>query len=218
MAGTIGRPRAQASTTGLGTQRDILTAAARLFTEIGYGGTSTHAIAREARISQPTLYHYYSGKHEILLELLLETVRPSAEFAGRLRAGSEAATARLAALCVFDVMLLLSDQHNIGALYLLPELGDERFADFRAERTALYRHYRDLVAEVLGGGAAEAHDRASLVFGLVESVILRRRTEPGLVASTVAGEVADAALAILGVGGRSRASAVRRGAALATTT
>jgi AcrR family transcriptional regulator len=196
----LGRPRAQGpSTSGLTTEQDILVAAARLFCETGFGSTSTYAIAEGAGISQASMYHYFKGKHAILLALLRATVEPSVEFATTLVARDEAADVRLWALCSYDVGLLLSGEENTGSLYLLPELGDERFAPFHADRQHLYGVYRTLVAAVLGVDEDAAHPQASLVFGLVESVILRRRTEPDLVADDVAPLLADAALRLLGV-------------------
>ncbi len=195
-----GRPRAKGpSASGLTTEEDVLAAAARLFCEVGYGSTSTYAIAREAGISQASMYHYFAGKHEILLALLLRTVEPSVAFASTLRASTEPADARLWALCDYDVGLLLAGSDNTGSLYLLPELGDERFAPFHDERRRLFEVYRDLVAEVLDADSAAAGTSARLVFGLVESVILRRRTEPGLRAAEVGPTIADAALRIVGV-------------------
>lgn len=217
MSRTIGRPRAQASATGRSTQQDIVAAAARVFTEVGYGSASTHKIAREARISQPTLYHYYAGKADLLLELLLETVGPSVAFAEAQQEDDGPATSRLAALCLYDVTLLLAGEHNIGGLYLLPELAEQHFAPFHSMRTRLYRCYRGLAAEILGVETDAAHPRASLVFGLVESTILRRRTQEDLDATVVGADVADAALAILGASRSQRARAVERGRRLAAT-
>lgn len=205
----LGRPRAKGpSTSGLTTEQDILVAAARLFCEVGYGSTSTYAIAQGAGISQASMYHYFPGKHAILLALLLDTVHPSVEYATALAARDEPTDVRLWALCSYDVGLLLSGAENTGSLYLLPELGDERFADFHTERERLYDVYRTLVAGVLESDDGEAHPSASLVFGLVESVILRRRTEDAMPADDVAPRIADAALRILGVR-ESRLRAVR---------
>lgn len=200
---TLGRPRAKGpSTSGLSTEQDILAAAAGLFCEIGYGSASTHKIAAAAGLSQATMYHYFDGKHVILLRLLLDTVRPSVAYAEQLREASDSPARRLRSLCVYDVGLLLAGPDNIGSLYLLPELGDERFAEFHHERQRLFGVYRELVAEILGVDSAAAHAGASIVFGLVESVILRRRTEPDLDADAVADSIADAALRVLGADAR----------------
>lgn len=172
-------------------------AAGRLFCTTGFGSTSTYAIAREAGISQATMYHYFAGKHEILLALLLETVRPSVAFATELAASSEEPRVRLRKLCAYDAALLVAGEENLGSLYLLPELADDRFAPFHAERQRLFETYRELVAACQGVAVEEAHQSASLVFGLVESLILRRRNEPHLLEDDIATAIADAALRIV---------------------
>jgi AcrR family transcriptional regulator len=198
----LGRPRARGeSTSGLSTEEDILVAASELFSTSGYAGTSTHKIAAAAGLSQASMYHYFAGKQEILLALLMQTVRPSVDYAAAADKGDEPADTRLHALCAYDVRLLVGSPHNTGALYLLPELADAEdaaFAAFHAERKKLFHVYRRLVADVLGTSTRAAQSPASLVFGLVESVILRRRTE-GDLGAAVAGQVADASLRVLGV-------------------
>lgn len=195
-----GRPRASGpSTSGLTTEQDILVAAGRLFCTEGYGSTSTYAIAREAGISQATMYHYFAGKHEILLALLLETVRPSVEYAEQLAASPEPPADRLRKLVAYDATLLASGEENLGSLYLLPELGDERFAPFHAERQRLFETYQELVAACQGSSPEDARPAASLVLGLVESLILRRRNEPHLLEDDIATRIADAALRIVQV-------------------
>ena len=197
MARTTGRPRADGeSPTGLGTREDILHVSADLFCTVGYGGTSTHTIARRAGIRQASVYHYFSGKHEILLALLLGTVQPSVETARRLLASDEPALHRLWALCVSDVRLLCDGEVNVGSLYLLPELTDERFAPFHALRDELEAAYRTLIAS----GAPPTADTAPLtmlVLGLVESVILQRRRSPGSIDAETPLRIADAALKVL---------------------
>ena len=172
-------------------------AAGRLFCTTGFGSTSTYAIARAAGISQATVYHYFAGKHEILLALLLETVRPSVAYATELASSPEPPEERLWKLCAYDATLLVSGEENLGSLYLLTELTDERFAPFHAERQRLFETYRDLVAACRGVSPTQAHQTASLVFGLVESLILRRRNEPQLLEDDIATRIADAALRIV---------------------
>jgi AcrR family transcriptional regulator len=195
-----GRPRASAEpVTGRGTAQDLLDAAAALFCTVGYTSTSTYAIAERAGVRQASMYHHFPGKHAILLELLLGTVRPSLGNADRLLAVDAPAAARLWALCHSDVELLCAGRDNLGALYLLPELADERFAPFRELHVALRGRYATFVAGVPGVAPDDVAALGALAFGLVESVILRRRDEADLRAGDVAPRVADAVLRVLGV-------------------
>ncbi len=52
------------------TRQLILDAAARLFVERGYAGTSVRDIAAELGIANPSLYYHFKSKGEILGELL----------------------------------------------------------------------------------------------------------------------------------------------------
>jgi AcrR family transcriptional regulator len=195
-----GRPRASADpSTGRGTALDLLDAASALFCTVGYTSTSTYAIAERAGVRQASMYHHFAGKHAILLELLLSTVRPSLENADRLLAEEAPAAARLWALCHADVGLLCAGRDNLGALYLLPELADERFTPFRELHGALRTRYATLVGAVPGVAPGDVAALGALAFGLVESVVLRRRDEPDLRADDVAPRVADAVLRVLGV-------------------
>ena len=197
MARPTGRPRASGeSPTGLGTRTDILAAGARLFCAEGYGSTSTHALAKAAGIRQASVYHYFSGKHEVLLELLLGTVQPSLDAAALLLARTDPPAHRLWALCVADVRVLAGGEENVGSLYLLPELGDERFAPFHERRSELETAYRTLVAAC---GARDVAHGTALVLGLVESVILQRRRAPETLDDETAPGIADAALRVLEV-------------------
>lgn len=212
MASSTGRPRASGeSLTGLGTREDILAAAARLFTETGFSGTSTHAIAHAAGVRQASLYHHFSGKHEILLALLISTVEPSLEVAAALAARPEPATTRLWALCASDAAQLLAGEDNRGALYMLPELHDPRLAQFHELRAELEARYTDLIAAC---GALEPESVAGLVIGLVESVIIRRRRAPGAVTPADAPTIASAAVRILAVPSAELAAAELDGPAL----
>lgn len=49
--------------------KEILTAAMRLFSEVGYHGSSMRAIAREAGIVQSSIYNHFASKEEVLREI-----------------------------------------------------------------------------------------------------------------------------------------------------
>ncbi|WP_435972639.1 TetR/AcrR family transcriptional regulator [Streptomyces sp. Qhu_M48] len=212
----VGRPRVQERpVSGLEPRDEVLAAAAELFTTRGYTATSTRTIAERAGLRQASLYHYFDGKEAILAELLEGTVRPSLEVARALVSGTEAAPeARLWALCHSDAALLCGGPHNLGALYLLPEVRTDRFAAFHRVRSELKRCYGELLAATEPGAALDADDlalRTDLLLGLTESVILIRRADPARDQRALATATADAALRVAGVPRRSLARLRREG-------
>ncbi|OXY96240.1 TetR/AcrR family transcriptional regulator [Streptomyces diastatochromogenes] len=203
----VGRPRAaQRPDSGLEPRAELLAAAAELFTTRGYAATTTRAVAERAGMRQASMYHYVSGKEELLADLLESTVTPSLARARELLAedaeGAAPAEDRLWELCRTDVELLCGGPHNLGGLYLLPEVRTERFAGFHAVRAELKDGYRQLLAATAAGGAlakSELDLRTDLVFGLIEGVILVHRSEPERSVAEFARATADAALRIVGV-------------------
>ncbi|MHC3472042.1 TetR/AcrR family transcriptional regulator [Streptomyces sp. 7R007] len=200
----VGRPRAeQRPDSGLSPRDELLTAAAELFTTRGYAATTTRAVAERAGMRQASMYHYVSGKEELLAELLESTVKPSLAYARELLADDAVpAEDRLWALCRTDVELLCGGPHNLGGLYLLPEVRAERFAGFHAVRAELKDAYRQLLAATAAGGAlakSELELRTDLLFGLIEGVILVHRSDPERPVSAFAEATADAALRIAGI-------------------
>lgn len=201
--GRVGRPRAaKRADSGLTAREELLAAAAELFTTLGYAATTTRAVAERAGMRQASMYHYFGGKEDLLAALLEGTVQPSLDLARALAARDEALPeARLWALCRADVALLCRGPHNLGALYLLPEVAADRFADFRALRDELKSGYARLLAATGPGGELPPGDleiRADLVFGLIEGVILIRREAPQRDVAAFAAATADAALRVAG--------------------
>ncbi|MGI5374149.1 TetR/AcrR family transcriptional regulator [Streptomyces sp. CA-251387] len=200
----VGRPRvAQRPDSGLEPRAELLAAAAELFTTRGYAATTTRAVAERAGMRQASMYHYVSGKEELLAELLESTVTPSLAYARQLLADDATpAERRLWELCRADVELLCGGPHNLGGLYLLPEVRAERFAGFHAVRAELKDAYRQLIAATAAGGTlakSELDLRTDLVFGLIEGVILVHRSDRERPVSVFAEATADAALRIAGV-------------------
>ncbi|MGW4032313.1 TetR/AcrR family transcriptional regulator [Streptomyces sp. NPDC004838] len=201
----VGRPRAsQRPESGLSVRDELLRAAVELFTTRGYAATTTRAVAESAGMRQATIYHYFTGKEDLLAELLESTVAPSLALARRLLADSgRPAEDRLWELCRSDGELLCRGPYNPGALYLLPEVRGERFADFHATRAELKAAYGELLAATEAGGGLDATERAlrtDLVFGLVEGLILVHRDDPARGPDGLATAMADAALRIAGAG------------------
>lgn len=197
----IGRPRATPGKPGASAREDLLDAAAVLFAGQGYAGTSTRQIADGAGLRQATLYYYFGGKEEILLELLQRSVSPTLERAREFLELADPVVA-LVGLVRADVETLMRDPHNIGILYLSPEVAGPAFEPFRETRRELAGVYVTLLRRI----AAATGDRESdpdldglLCIHQVESVIGLRRA--GLPLTGVADAVVRACLRSAGVPG-----------------
>lgn len=69
-------PPAEAQTT----HRRLLTAAASLFAERGFGGTSMADIAERVGVRKASLYNYYPSKDELLMELLRQSLAAANDY------------------------------------------------------------------------------------------------------------------------------------------
>jgi AcrR family transcriptional regulator len=208
----VGRPRLRpASNAAASAREEILDAAAELFAGQGLAATTTRQIADRVGIRQASLYYYFTGKDEILLELLTLSVRPSLQVAATLEARCHGdPAAGLYALALTDVQTLTRAPHNIATLYLLPEVQGEEFALFRAERAALQATYGRLGRAAAAPGACLDEElTATLIMQLVESVIQLRRF--GELRDGYAREIAASCLRLIGLGAadvaRARAAA-----------
>lgn len=176
----------------------MLDAAGELFTGAGYAATTTRAIAEQAGLRQASLYYHFPAKEDILAALLAGTVRPSLELAAGLVGGNAPVAVRLWALAYADIRLLGGARHNLGALYLLPEVASPNLARFRAERAELKAAYCELVAAA-GVPSDALAVRTDLVFGLVESIAVTRRDNPGLDVDAHSREGADGVVRLTGL-------------------
>ncbi|MGD0704501.1 MAG: helix-turn-helix domain-containing protein, partial [Trebonia sp.] len=180
-------------------REEILDAAAGLFVSQGLAATTTRQIAGRVGIQQASLYYYFAGKDEILLELLTQSVRPSLQVAAMLesRCGDDPA-AGLYALVLIDVRTLTRAPHNIATLYLVPEVQGEEFASFRAERSQLQAAYGRLGHAAAPSVGLDETLIATLVMQVVESVIHLRRS--GDLRDFHAHEIAASCLRLIGLG------------------
>jgi AcrR family transcriptional regulator len=206
-----GRPRLRpASDTEVAPRAEILDAAAELFVSQGLTATTTRQIAERVGIRQASLYYYFGGKDEILLELLTQSVRPSLQVAAQLEAQCrDDPAAGLYALVLTDVATLTQAPHNIAVLYLMPEIQGGEFASFRAERAQLQALYGRLGQAATAGHGIDESLTATLLMQLVESVIQLRRA--GELRDGYGHEIATACLRLVGLGpaevARARAAA-----------
>ncbi len=165
MSATTARSRAKASR-----HATLLIAAARLFAERGYSGTSIEDLGAEAGVSGPALYKHFSGKQAILAAILLDA-------STGLHSGGEEVLSRvtgsdaLTALVAFHVAFALDNADVIRVQDR--DLEQLLESDLHTVR-ALQRRYVELWVDVLAGLHPDAdravlRTRAHAVFGLLNS-------------------------------------------------
>jgi AcrR family transcriptional regulator len=165
LSATTARGRAKASR-----REALLSAAARLFAERGYSGTSIEDLGAAAGVSGPALYKHFSGKQAMLAAILLDA--SEGLFAGGTEVLSHASGAEaLHALVAFHADFALGNADVIRVQDRdLEQLADD---DRHTVRT-LQRRYVELWVDALADLAPDAdravlRTRAHAVFGLLNS-------------------------------------------------
>jgi AcrR family transcriptional regulator len=87
------------------TKQHILSAALELFSVNGYSETSLREIAEKVGVSKPSLYHHFSSKDELLLELIRPISTAMEELLERAEAASPPPSAREFFKSFFDVVV-----------------------------------------------------------------------------------------------------------------
>ncbi|MEI7054760.1 TetR/AcrR family transcriptional regulator [Nocardioides sp. CCNWLW239] len=156
-----GRPRLVPSRTAAPPREQVLHAAAQLFVTKGFAATSTREIAEQVGIRQASLYYHFTGKDEILAELLERSVRPTVDRVARIEqlTASESPETALYALALVDVQTLAEAPDNIGMLATHPDVtSSEAFDAFRSTRAELADAYGRLATRAAEPGVAPVAD------------------------------------------------------------
>src|SRR5262245_55974803 len=98
------------------TRERILYEASKLFAALGYHATTTREIARAVGIRQPSLFHHFASKREIMQALLSYDLDEFA-FVEAIAAQSGRAGARLYRYLRDDVALVTHSPYNLSGLY-----------------------------------------------------------------------------------------------------
>ncbi|MEU6133821.1 TetR/AcrR family transcriptional regulator [Nocardioides sp. NPDC047086] len=192
-----GRPRLVPSSTAAPPREQVLHAAAQLFVTKGFAATSTREIADKVGIRQASLYYHFTGKDEILAELLERSVRPTVDRIDeieRLTASASPETA-LYLLALVDVHTLAEAPDNVGMLATHPDVtSSEAFDAFRSTRAELAEAYGRIATRAAAPGiatTAEPRHLGEMLMHLVEvTTTLRGSGMPiddataGIIAST----------------------------------
>jgi TetR/AcrR family transcriptional regulator, cholesterol catabolism regulator len=183
-----------------GTQREeeILTAAARMFREKGYHGTSVRDIAESVGLLKGSLYHYIRSKEELLARLfegaLEETVRELETIAAR----DATPTERLRDMVEAYVGAVTANLDAV-ALYLREwrSLPPPQLARLRTRRRAMRALFETVIADGVRAGELRAGDTkvaALAILGMCNWIYEWYRPRGRLRAEQLARELAERAV------------------------
>lgn len=162
----------------------VVDAAAELFLDRGFHGTSVDDVGAAAGISGPGLYRHFRSKDELLmavLDRLWQHLRPVLDEAAEL--DPEAAVDRL-----LDAQLDLAFEQPAAVVLLVRELRHLPEDYLRLARRN-HRRYLDAWARALMGMRPEldldtARSIAAALHGMIDSAALYRRVIPGGLSAT----------------------------------
>lgn len=193
MAVRKGRPKTS-------TRERALQAADRLWSERGVRGASLEDIARDAAITKPTLYYYFSGKAGLFTEVVCSVLE---QHGGGLRTATRSAPTSRERLIAAAAYLIRA---QCSAPRLLREAGVPLTIDQQSQtRSAFFRHFFSPLQQVLDegvrGGELRAIDTAftaQALLNLIEPWTAREARPGGRNAEQLAADIV--ALVVDGIG------------------
>lgn len=153
----------------------ILAAAATLFRERGYEGTSLKAIAAAAGLTAPALYWYFDSKSDLLVEFLRETADESFRRIGERIGDARTAPERLARMVAGHIetnLDLLDATRAYGELtysweQLVKSVGEQRTVEVTAHQRLHYDRCRDILDAGIRSGEFDVVGTASTAFAVL---------------------------------------------------
>jgi TetR/AcrR family transcriptional regulator, cholesterol catabolism regulator len=175
----------------------ILGAAAKLFSERGYGATTIDAITEELKASRRAIYDHFKGKAEILAAICEQAVRFAVELAERVVAGTDDPAAKVSRLARDFTLIVIENQDYIAIsseLKYLPEEAQRRI--FR-----LQERFDRILVEILRDGVragvldtADPEMTGLAISGMIIWVHRWYRPKGRLSPAAIAERMAEAAL------------------------
>lgn len=182
------------------TRERLLQAADRLWSERGVRGASLEDIARDAAVTKPTLYYYFSDKSGLFTEMVCSVLE---QHGGGLRTASRAATGA-------RQRLIAAIAYLIGARCSGPRLMREGGVSLTIDqlsqtRSAFFRHFFAPLQQILDDGVRADELRSmdsafatQAILNLIDPWTGREARPGGRSAEELAGDIVD--LVVDGIG------------------
>ena len=182
------------------TRERLLQAADRLWSERGVRGASLEDIARDAAVTKPTLYYYFTDKSGLFTEMVCSVLE---QHGGGLRTASRAATGSRERLIAAIAYLIRA---RCSGPRLVREGGVPLTIDQLSQtRSAFFRHFFAPLQQILDDGVRANELRSvdtafatQAILNLIDPWTGREARPGGRSAEELAGEIVD--LVVDGIG------------------
>jgi len=148
----VGRPRASGRIPNIDSEEDILRAAAKLFAERGFAGTSTRQIANVAGLRQSAIFHWFPTKEAILDRLFSRGWDRSLEYFERISNGNISGAVKLCLCVTYDARLVAGAEPYIQVMIVPPELRQPKFKRLLLKRQRLIAYLEDFIRRGIDEG------------------------------------------------------------------
>jgi AcrR family transcriptional regulator len=180
-------------------ETEILTAAARIFREKGYHGTSVRDIAEAVGLLKGSLYHYIRSKEQLLAKLFEGSLGDTIVELESIAARDSSATERLRDMVRVYVMSVTANLDAVG-IYLREwrSLPAPELARVRARRRAMRRVFEDVIGEGIRRkelSVADPKIAALAIIGMCNWTYEWYRPRGRLTPTALADELAERAVA-----------------------
>lgn len=148
-------------------RRQVVTRAAELFDQAGYHTTSMAEVADAVGLEKPSLYHYFSGKDEILfwiheefIDLLISKMEA--------RSNSDLSATEELRLVMHDVLRLMDTHRGHVRVFFehYRELPEEGKAGIRAKRDRYTAYVKEIIVRGTRDGEFRAVDPTLTTFAI----------------------------------------------------
>jgi len=178
---------------------EILSAAARIFREKGYHGTSVQDIAEAVGLLKGSLYHYIRSKEQLLARLFEGSLGDTIAELETIAARDASPRARLRDMVRVYVMSVTANLDAVG-IYLREwrSLPAPELARVRARRRAMRRLFEDVITEGIRRhelSVSDAKIAALAIIGMCNWTYEWYRPRGRLTPTALADELADRAVA-----------------------
>jgi AcrR family transcriptional regulator len=156
-------------------RQQLLDAAKEVFVRHGFASTRVADIAERAGVAKGTVYEYFRSKEELFFALFESTNRLIRERADDLVERYPSPRERLAALFLLSGTILIEQRELYPMMNLdfwVTSRGSAYETEFTSAVEALYRQYRELVADTIREGQRAGEFRSDVDAGGIATVLV----------------------------------------------